>query len=297
MMKSSVRSALRLRNAALRASSQQPQGYNLLVAARPTAIAATNLRLASAAAAAPTATSSTSDMNAFRDRLCDVALEQVKVHGWTQDAIAAAVAQKGWTLSMSGMITPNDLVSYWMDRWNDELEEHLQGSSTSSIADSTQADRIGDAIQFRLQRVVPLVQCNRWHEGMALGLKTPTTTRQQLHRIVELIDPHADVSQHAVLGMIYASTELHLLTDTSPDYAETWAFLRQRAQEYESGSATGGGISQLMSAGSVMGQVPVAATSAVAKSLFEGATSLLTPFGNAPSPMAGTNPKDYEAKK
>jgi len=37
----------------------------------------------------------------------------------------------------------------------------------------------------------------------------------------------------AVISTIYIATELHLLTDSSDDFTETWAFLERRLDEAE----------------------------------------------------------------
>jgi ubiquinone biosynthesis protein COQ9 len=208
-------------------------------------------------------------------KLAQAALKQVPHHGWTQDAITAAVLEHpNMSISMAGMLTPSELVNWLMDSFNEELREKAEEWT------------VFEKIQWRLQQVAPLVQSGQWHKAMAMGLSTPVTTRSQLHEFVEIIaPPNSTIIYKTALGGIFVATELHLLTDSSPDYLETWKFLQLRLDELERGE-----FANLFDSSSI----PMAATSAVATSLFEGISSLLAPPG---SNTTGTKARDYTFKE
>ena len=215
-----------------------------------------------------------SDMSSIKEQLFQATLDQVPTKGFTQEAITAAVLEKpGWSLTMAGMITPSELVSHCMNRWNQEMEDH--GPFESEF----------DAIKFRLSRISPVK--SQWHNAMVLGASSqPLETKEQVHRIVELANPAASVTRQAALGVVYVATELHFLADSSPDHQDTWAFLQQRLEEID-------GESPLSA---VMSSVPLEASTAVARSLFDGLVSVVNPPSTYSSKIPGTSPNDYAGK-
>eukprot|EP00526_Cylindrotheca_closterium_P015792 CAMPEP_0113625150 /NCGR_PEP_ID=MMETSP0017_2-20120614/12988_1 /TAXON_ID=2856 /ORGANISM="Cylindrotheca closterium" /LENGTH=269 /DNA_ID=CAMNT_0000535249 /DNA_START=50 /DNA_END=856 /DNA_ORIENTATION=+ /assembly_acc=CAM_ASM_000147 len=201
-------------------------------------------------------------------RLAKAALQQIPKHGWTQDALTAAVMEDPqMSVSMTGLWTPTELVNWLMDDWNSQLQEKQSNESQRMSA--------FDAIQWRLEQVIPLVKASRWHEGMALGLSTPLTTRSQLHEFVELAAPNGATTVYKTgLGSIFLSTELFMLTDSTEDYEATWEFLRNRLNELDNGEMVHivdmnqimSTISSSSSSSGSGNNVPVAAASAIASS-------------------------------
>jgi ubiquinone biosynthesis protein COQ9 len=210
--------------------------------------------------------------------LAEAALTHVPHHGWTQDAITAAVLEHPqMSISMSGLLTPTELVNWLMDDWNEQIKEKKQESGGMITP--------FDAIQWRLQQVIPLVKSGKWHQGIAIGLSTPMTTQNQLHEFVEIIaPPNSSTMYKTGLGGVFISTELFMLADASEDYQETWDFLRLRMQELNEGKF----VNFLDS-----NSISMAATGSIAFSLLEGVASLLMPTTRS-STKAGTKAGDYE---
>eukprot|EP00934_Nitzschia_sp_Nitz4_P007447 Nitzschia sp. Nitz4//scaffold183_size43938//26709//27473//NITZ4_007271-RA/size43938-processed-gene-0.6-mRNA-1//1//CDS//3329539617//7437//frame0 len=211
--------------------------------------------------------------------LARAALQKVPQYGWTQDAVTAAVLENKLSLSMSGMLTPAELVHWLMDDFNQQLKEDPEKKDWS----------VFQKIQWRLEQVIPLAQNAQWHKGMAMGLSTPFTTREQLHEFVELVAPAGSSTMYKTgLGGVFVASELHLLADSSPEYQDTWAFLQTRLDELERGQF----VNFL---GDKSASLPLVATTAVASSLMEGLASLVLPASVMKAP--GTNPSDYVPKK
>lgn len=210
--------------------------------------------------------------------LAKAALEKVPIHGWTQDAITAAVLEHPqMTISMSGLLTPSDLVTWLMEDFNEQLRTDPEKLTWS----------VFEKIKWRLEQVIPLAKSGQWHQGMAKGLQTPLTTRSQLHEFIELSSPPgSSLMYQTALGGIFVASELHLLTDASPDYQETWNFLEARIDELEQG--------QFVNLTGAAASIPMAASTAVAASLFDGLASLVLPSSTASAP--GSNPNDYKPK-
>ncbi|VEU41348.1 unnamed protein product [Pseudo-nitzschia multistriata] len=237
-------------------------------------------------------------MEQARTRLARSALERVPRHGWTKEAIAVAASEDPkLSLSMSGMLSPSDLVGWFLDDLNRELRERKreEGDGSSSGGEGEPFD----SIRWRLEKVLPFVESGRWHTGMAVGLSTPLETRSRLHEFIELATPprHAgNTAYQAALGAIFLATELHLLSDASPGKASTWSFLGDRLEELERGLPEGKspGLSDLPGVlaslaasapappspealANATNSIPVVAGLAVARSLVEGAASLVLP--------------------
>jgi ubiquinone biosynthesis protein COQ9 len=175
-----------------------------------------------------------SGMDQFKERLARSALKQVETHGWTSEAItAAAVQDPKLSLTMAGMLTPTELLHWFMDDMNRQLKNKMLENNEQEST-TTPIENTFNAIQWRLRQVIPLVENGQWHKGMALGMSTPLTTRRQLHDFICLVaPPDASTEYQTALGGIFVATELHLLTDSSLDYQDTWNFLRNALEELE----------------------------------------------------------------
>ena len=242
------------------------------------------------ASAAPAASSAATPGNETmstivekKRQLAKAALRQVTVHGWTQDAITAAVMEHPkMTLSMSGLLTPSELIHLFMDDFNHSLRHDAEKQEWS----------VFDKIKWRLEQVIPLVQSGQWHKGMAMGLQTPLTTRSQLHEFIQLVSPPgSSLLYQTALGGIFVAAELHLLTDCSPDYHQTWKFLEARLNELDAHPSRHVDFHGTTN----LGGIPTAAYTAVATSLLDGLASLLMPSNS--SSVVGTSPNDYQPKR
>lgn len=224
---------------------------------------------------------STTSMADLKRTLAKAALAKVPQYGWTQDAVTAAVMENpSMSLSMSGLLTPSELVHWLMDDFNQQLRKDPEKAEWT----------VYQKIQWRLEQVIPLAKSSQWHTGMALGLSTPFTTQSQLHEFVDLVAPVGSSTMYkTALGGVFVASELHLLADSSPEYQDTWTFLETRLEELERGEF----VTLLGSTGS---SLPLAASTAVAASLFEGLASLVTP-ASAMNNIPGTKPSDYIPKK
>lgn len=222
-------------------------------------------------------------LHGARARILKTALELVHQHGWTEEAISAAVVSNNLPLSTMGMVTPSDMIAHFMDDCQERFQHDLNTNYIQKWADSDDtptSDRLVMCIKLRLQYVVPFAKSNRWHEGMALGATTNTTmTATQLDRMVQSIadaivagSDHAPlgIMERAAIGALYVSSEFHLLADDSEGYEATWAFVESRVREMElmAKSANLNGV--------LTGDTAVAA-SAVASSLGGAVVSLLQP--------------------
>jgi len=248
-------------------------------------------------------------LSSARIRLLNASLQNVTQFGWSEEAIREGILAENLPISMIGLVTPSELVHWFMEDTNQRFASKLDNLDMKELSIE---DRIVMAIKARLKYIVPYR--SKWHEGMALGATENTlTTANQLEEIVSLISlrvlrecqigrpPFSSVEKTAI-GAVYVTTELHLLMDESNDQQKSWQFLRERVHELHqmalleggnsffcddliaSASAVttslGGGAASLMfhpprGGSPLLSNNSIVSASAVAKSLFGGAASLM----------------------
>jgi rpsU-divergently transcribed protein len=206
---------------------------------------------------------------------------------------------------MVGMISPTELVEWFMQDCNQQFAAQLD---QINMDDMDIPERITVAIQARLEYVIPVVRT--WHQGMALGaVQNSITTAHQLEEIVTLISQKVGAPlsssplERTALGAVYVASELHLLTDTSHAYQDTWNFLKGRVDELH--------LLEQRRQQNPMSLDSVVAASAVVTSLAGGIVSLVQPTARgmaysllpqfmtmvmpttSSATTAGSSPQDY----
>jgi rpsU-divergently transcribed protein len=231
----------------------------------------------------------------IRDRLLVAALEQVPFYGWTDDAIAAAAAslEPPQSLATAGLLTVGELVAKAMDYWNAALRDELQQQRRQGVVPWSDTDQIAYAFQYRLERIQDLVRSNRWHEGMAVGAQPGqvSQTKDQIAAIVEITVQQCSTTfstaERLGLGAVYIAAELHMLSDPSEGFRDTWVFLRQLVDEWD----------HLRQYSSLVG-LPLVSSDAlwtasqVGSAVFRGIYTILS----RPTVSFGSHPHDYERR-
>ena len=195
--------------------------------------------------------------------------------------------------SVMGMVTVDELIGFCMDEWNFRLYDDLKAQQQEQAGDNLNLlSSLEDGLKTRLEYLIPYLQSHRWHEGMALGVRGPANALQTRAQLQEMIDilvnaasfppPALGTTDKMALGAVYVATELHMLTDTSPEYQETWSFLAQRMQEWErltsctaSGAAASFSSSSASSSSSSSPADALFVVSSVGSSLLGGLVSLV----------------------
>eukprot|EP00593_Proboscia_inermis_P011955 CAMPEP_0171299158 /NCGR_PEP_ID=MMETSP0816-20121228/7948_1 /TAXON_ID=420281 /ORGANISM="Proboscia inermis, Strain CCAP1064/1" /LENGTH=333 /DNA_ID=CAMNT_0011774713 /DNA_START=156 /DNA_END=1158 /DNA_ORIENTATION=+ len=222
-----------------------------------------------------------------RLRILSNALNHVEEYGWTEDALAAGVSSSNLPLSMVGLVKgkSTELVSFFMDKCNDELKQNLQTKAKDWDSKGfSVADRIRESIWMRLELISPFVRNKRWHEAMAIGAIPPynsVATAYQLEQMVSVIAENGcqinmGRIEKLAIGAVYIAAELHMLSDDSENFSATREFLNSRVCELELIADNG--------AGAVLSGDSVIAASAVVTSLGGAIFSIAEPsFRNVTS--------------
>ncbi|KAF8393650.1 hypothetical protein HHK36_021896 [Tetracentron sinense] len=101
------------------------------------------------------------------------------------------------------------------------------------------SDRISKIVRIRLEMQAPYI--SKWPQALSIQaqpMNVPTSFKQRAMLVDEIWhaagDQASDIDwyvKRTVLGAIYSTSEVYMLTDVSPDFRDTWAFLDHRIRD------------------------------------------------------------------
>ncbi|KAH1216385.1 Ubiquinone biosynthesis protein COQ9, mitochondrial [Glycine max] len=172
-------------------------------------------------------------------RVLQASLSYVLKLGWTEAALVAGARDVGLSPSIVGSFPRKEaaLVEYFMDGCLQRLADKID--SDESLQNLTPSDCISKLIRFRLEMQAPYI--STWPQALSIQaqpVNVPTSFKQRAVLVDEIWhaagDNASDIDWYAkrtILGGIYSTTEIYMLTDTSPDFRDTWAFLDARVKD------------------------------------------------------------------
>uniref|UniRef100_A0A8C5QS84 Ubiquinone biosynthesis protein n=1 Tax=Leptobrachium leishanense TaxID=445787 RepID=A0A8C5QS84_9ANUR len=181
----------------------------------------------------------------LQQQILTEALQFVPDYGWSSEAIAEGAKSLDLSAAAAGMFADggSELTLHFVSQCNSRLmqileEEHKHvqlGSAEKKPTDQF----LGDAIEKRLRMHIPYI--GQWPQALGL-LLLPNNIPSGLKLLTAMVDDvwhyagdqSTDISwytRRAVLAGIYNTTELVMLQDSSPDFEDTWKFLRNRVSE------------------------------------------------------------------
>ncbi|KAK7265457.1 hypothetical protein RJT34_33077 [Clitoria ternatea] len=172
-------------------------------------------------------------------RVLQASLPYVMKLGWTEAALIAGARDVGLSPSIVGSFSRKEsaLVEYFMDDCLQRLVDKVD--SDESLKNLTPSDCISKLIRFRLEMQAPYI--STWPQALSIQAQpanVPTSFKQRAMVVDEIWhaagDSASDIHWYAkrtVLGGIYSTTEIYMLTDSSPDFRDTWAFLDTRVKD------------------------------------------------------------------
>ncbi|QCD80215.1 ubiquinone biosynthesis protein COQ9, mitochondrial [Vigna unguiculata] len=172
-------------------------------------------------------------------RVLQASLPYVIKLGWTEAALIAGARDVGLSPSIVGSLSRKEaaLVEYFMDDCLQRLVDKIE--SDESLKNLTPSDCISKLIRFRLEMQAPYI--STWPQALSIQAQpanVPTSFKQRAVLVDEIWhaagDKASDIDWYAkrtILGGIYSTTEIYMLTDSSPDFRDTWAFLDARVKD------------------------------------------------------------------
>jgi len=174
----------------------------------------------------------------IREKLIKMSLLNVNKYGWTENSIKIAANELGYSQNLSAILDKGalDLIYYTMDNWNDKLKQDVE--VIKSETNLTLDDKLKKAIKIRLGYETPLIAT--WPAAIRLGMnvKNIILTLEKLIdsvNIIASIEEGLDaegikyhtmpVTKKYLLLKTMIVTELHMITDRSYNFTDTWDFL------------------------------------------------------------------------
>lgn len=159
--------------------------------------------------------------------------------GWSEAALIAGARDAGVSPAIVGSFPRKEaaLVEFFMDECLQRLIDRIDsGEDLKSLIPS---EHISKLVRIRLEMQAPYIPT--WPQALsvqALPANVPTSFKQRAMLVGEIWhaagDEGSDIDwyvKRSVLGGIYSTTEIYMLTDRSPDFRDTWAFLDARVKD------------------------------------------------------------------
>ncbi|KAK9705655.1 hypothetical protein RND81_07G074000 [Saponaria officinalis] len=174
-----------------------------------------------------------------QSRVLQASLRHVNRLGWGEAAMMAGAREVGVSPSIVGSFPRKEaaLVEYFMDECLENLIDIIE--SSEDLKNLIPSERIAKLLKTRLEMQAPYIV--KWPQALsiqALPANVPTSFKQRAALVDEIWhvagDESSDLDWYAkrtVLGGIYSTTEIYMLTDKSPDFRDTWAFLNSRIRD------------------------------------------------------------------
>ncbi|GAB4853681.1 hypothetical protein Ancab_017871 [Ancistrocladus abbreviatus] len=172
-------------------------------------------------------------------RVLLASLHHVNRLGWTEAAMMAGAREVGVSPSIVGSFPRKEaaLVEYFMDDCLQRLIDIID--SREDLKTLIPSDCISQLVKIRLEMQAPYL--SRWAQALsiqALPVNLPTSFKQRAMLVGEIWDAAGDATsdidwyvKRTVLGGVYSTAEVYMLTDNSPDFRDTWAFLDARVRD------------------------------------------------------------------
>ncbi|CAN8292488.1 unnamed protein product [Cochlearia groenlandica] len=172
-------------------------------------------------------------------RVLSASLRHVARLGWSEEAMMAGSRDVGVSPSIVGSFSRKEaaLVEFFMDECLHLLIDRVD--SGLDLQNMIPSERISKLIRIRLKMQVPYM--SKWPQALSIQAhptNVPTSFKQRAMLVDEMWhavgDGASDLDwyvKRTILGGVYSTTEIYMLTDDSIEYRDTWAFLDNRVKD------------------------------------------------------------------
>ncbi|XP_057767327.1 uncharacterized protein LOC130987706 isoform X2 [Salvia miltiorrhiza] len=172
-------------------------------------------------------------------RVLQASLRHVLRVGWTDAAMIAGAREVGISPSVVGSFPRKEaaLVEFFMDDCLQKLIDIID--TKEDLKNLIPSHRVSKLVRIRLEMQAPYI--SKWPQALSIQaqpLNISTSFKQRAMLVDEIWHAAGDEGsdtdwyvKRTVLGGIYSTTELYMLTDTSADFQGTWAFLDERVRD------------------------------------------------------------------
>ncbi|GMJ07273.1 hypothetical protein like AT1G19140 [Hibiscus trionum] len=172
-------------------------------------------------------------------RVLQASLRHVIRLGWSEEAMIAGAKEVGISPSIVGSFPRKEaaLVEFFMDDCLQRLIDRID--SGEELQNLTPSQRIYKLVRSRLEMQAPYI--SKWPQALSIQahpLNVSTSFKQRAMLVDEIWHAAGDETsdldwyvKRTVLGGIYSTTEIYMLTDSSREFRDTWLFLDNRVKD------------------------------------------------------------------
>ncbi|EPS73927.1 hypothetical protein M569_00828, partial [Genlisea aurea] len=173
------------------------------------------------------------------ERVLRASLRHVIGLGWSDAAMIAGAKAVGLSPSIVGSFPRKEaaLVEFFMDDCLQKLVDVVDAKE--DLKNLIPSQRVAELVRIRLEMQTPYI--SKWAQALSIQAM-PLNIMSSFNQRAMLVDEISQAAfgestdidwymKRAVVGGIYSSAELYMLTDTSPDFKDTWEFLDERVRD------------------------------------------------------------------
>ncbi|XWS26569.1 hypothetical protein CRYUN_Cryun26dG0041900 [Craigia yunnanensis] len=172
-------------------------------------------------------------------RVLQASLRYVIRLGWSEEAMIAGAKEVGVSPSIVGSFLRKEaaLVEFFMDDCLQRLIDRIDAGE--ELQHLIPSQRISKLVRIRLEMQASYI--SKWPQAISIQahpFNVPTSFKQRAMLVDEIWHAAGDEAsdmdwyvKRTVLGGIYSTTEIYMLTDSSPEFRDTWLFLDDRVKD------------------------------------------------------------------
>ncbi|XP_043689555.1 ubiquinone biosynthesis protein COQ9-B, mitochondrial [Telopea speciosissima] len=172
-------------------------------------------------------------------RVLQAALRHVVSLGWTEAAMITGAREVGVSPAIVGSFPRKEavLVEFFMDECLQRLIDIID--SGEELRNLIPSECVSKLIWIRLEMQAPHI--SKWPQALSIQaqpMNIPTSFKQRAMLVDEILhatgDQASDIDwylKRTVIGGIYSTSEVYMLTDNSPDFQDTWHFMDGRVKD------------------------------------------------------------------
>ncbi|XP_051214693.1 uncharacterized protein [Lolium perenne] len=203
-----------------------------------------------------------------QEKVLRASLLHVPRMGWSESAMIAGARDVGVSPAIVGAFQRKEaaLVEFFMDDCLQQLMDRVDAGEGEQLKTLILTERLARLIRTRLEMQAPYI--SKWPQALSIQSQ-PANVSTSLKQRAVLVDEiwHAagdsgsDIDwyvKRAVLGGIYSTSEVYMLTDNSPEFRDTWTFVNSRIKDalnLEKSVKEAGYLAEAMRAGLGVGPI------------------------------------------
>ncbi|KAF8728939.1 hypothetical protein HU200_018238 [Digitaria exilis] len=176
-----------------------------------------------------------------QEKVLRASLLHVPRMGWSESAMVAGARDVGISPAIVGAFPRKEaaLVEFFMDDCLQQLMDRVDAGEGEQLKNLKLSDRLSKLVRMRLEMQAPYI--SKWPQALSIQSQpanVSTSLKQRAVLVDEIWHAAGDVGsdidwyvKRTVLGGIYSTSEVYMLTDNSPDFRDTWTFVNRRIKD------------------------------------------------------------------